>query len=93
MVVGERVQIDVRPKVPEVVELTAPTASTRPGGRFWVFLESEDEEQVEVQVPTRTLVASQGARVLPEPNATTLRRRSKVQNFQTADETMDRTNS
>ena len=44
VVVGECVQVDLRPKVPEMIHLTEPMVHTRPGGRFWALLESDDEE-------------------------------------------------
>ena len=56
VVVGECVQLDLRPKAPEMTDLTEPMVHARPGGRFWTLLESEDEEQVECHAPTVTTV-------------------------------------
>lgn len=59
-----------------------PMVHTRPGGRFWALLESDEEEQVEGHVPMKNAgmpLASQSVVSLPEPKITTNRRCSKIQ--------------
>ena len=81
IVVGEYVQIDLRSKASEVIDLTE-SIQARPGGRFWVLLESDDEDQAEC-VPSRVM-ALPAVGLLPEPMIKIVRRRSNFENSKPA---------
>lgn len=80
-VVGPLVQVDPIPERTKLVDLTETTDRTRQAGRFGAFIESDDEEQVEIQASTDLLVVSKetGPMKPPELNPISDRHRSKVQ--------------
>ena len=47
VLVAECVQVDLRSKTPEIVDLTEKLVPGKPGGRFWALIESDDDEQVD----------------------------------------------
>lgn len=82
VVVGHCVQVDQGPETTDLVDLTETTKLGRSGGRFWVLVESDDEEEVEIEVTTRDLPMvskDTGPERPPEFKPALDRSRSKVQ--------------
>ena len=82
VLVDECVQVDLRPKRPELIDLTETILQGKPGGRFWALIDSDDEDQGEDHSFSRTEVCPQGT----EPTETPMligapdHRHSKFQN-------------
>ncbi|XP_044361844.1 uncharacterized protein [Triticum aestivum] len=67
VLVDECVQVDLRSKRPELIDLTETRLHGKSGGRFWALIDSDDEDQGEDHSFSRTEVCPQGTEPTETP--------------------------